>query len=263
MCLPSSSDAGFDLWITDITTWLAGTRWLAAVDDPHTFARAVLRSITDRGATVSAKTIGRERLLHISAIVYDLCISPDRSRQEQGYTLLGEYLFRAARVIEEDTALAQDATQEALEQTYKKIRSVRHGRLFLWWCKTVLVHSLQALQEARNKRALRYVHLPDDDEREPGETRLVDPEQLSVEQSVDNALRCASLRRWVAETRLLTPRQKRIVQLVFIEEHNTSAVAHMLGISLGALYVALYRAKARLRESIERTDELRAFGLDL
>ena len=171
-------------------------------------------------------------------------------------------LYRTARAILKDDTGAEDALQEAYIAAYRHIGEFRgDSSLGTWLTRIVVNQALQMLRRTRRDRvvvpideSLGEVAIPDD----AGERPMIPTPEASL-------LR-AEMRRLLERKIDALPEDYRTVfMLREVEECSVDETATVLGIPAATVRSRLFRAKARLRESLARELDVAAqdvFGFD-
>ena len=137
---------------------------------------------------------------------------------------------------------AEDLTQDVLETAVVNLDAVKPGKLRAW---LVAVARNKLVDRARRaSRSTSVAELPD----------TADPARDPAEQAIASADREA-LRAAMA---LLSERDRRLIELRYLEERTVADTAKQAGLSVTATKVALLRARERLRNALEHsggTDE--------
>jgi RNA polymerase sigma-70 factor, ECF subfamily len=171
-------------------------------------------------------------------------------------------LYRTARAILKDDAAAEDAVQEGYVAAYRHIGEFRGEAQIATWLTRIVVN--QALQALRRTRREQVVVLFD----EPPEERNPDDDiadSLSPGSPEKTMLR-AEMRRLIERKIDELPEGYRTVfMLREVEDMTVEETATALGIPAATVRSRLFRAKARLRESLAEeldTATQDVFGFD-
>jgi RNA polymerase sigma-70 factor (ECF subfamily) len=180
---------------------------------------------------------------------------------EQLMRQYNQRLFRVARSILKDDADAEDALQDAYVQAYRKLDEFRGDAEIGTWLTRIVIN--QALMRARRRTRERVV-VPFQ-EREDGRGRALDVIDRQAESPSDAALR-GEVRK-VLEQRI--DELPEVFRTVFVmrevEEMTARETADALGIPEATVRTRLFRARALLREALDRDmDRARGgvFGFD-
>ena len=169
-------------------------------------------------------------------------------------------LYRTARAILKDDSLAEDALQEAYLAAFRHMDEFRgDAALGTWLTRIVVNQALQALRRTRRDRVV-----------VPFEESDAQHEALNVADSPDTGPENMLLR---AQTRRLIERSidslPEVYRTVFVlrevEELTVEQTAAALDIPAATVRTRLFRAKARLRESLAQQMDVAtqdAFGFD-
>ncbi len=177
----------------------------------------------DQGALMQAVAIARDR--NAFALLFDH-FAPR----------LKGFLMRQGA----DASLAEELVQETLLTVWRRADTFDAKQASVsTWVFTI----------ARNKRIdrLRRDSKPDLDPNEP----LLQPEQSSVEQSIDRQQQSERLRRAIAD---LPKEQAELVRKAYFGEMVHTAIAEETGIALGTVKSRLRLAMKRLRRSLEEDE---------
>ena len=158
-------------------------------------------------------------------------------------------LFRIARAILKNDASAEDALQHAYVQAYRQMHSFRgEAEMGTWLTRIVINQSLMELRKRKRERDGTIVPFRHDGG-ENQEEQVVD---ARAESPSDAALR-AELRRTLERHIDTLPVAFRTVFVMReIEEMTAHETAECLGIPPATVRTRLFRARALLREALER-----------
>jgi RNA polymerase sigma-70 factor (ECF subfamily) len=170
-------------------------------------------------------------------------------------------LFRVARSILKDEADAEDALQEAYLQAYRKMGEFRGEAELSTWLTRIVIN--QALMRVRKRQRDRVV-VPFQD-RADGTAKELEVADPLAESPSDAALR-GEVRK-VLERRIdaLPEGFRTVFVMREVEEMTARETADALGIPEATVRTRLFRARALLREALDRDiDTARGgvFGFD-
>ena len=156
-------------------------------------------------------------------------------------------LFRTARAILKDDAAAEDALQDAYVAVYQHIDRFRgDADLSTWLTRVVVNQALQALRKTRRQGVVVSLDSLYDEPHAIGPTM-----ENAAPDAPERAVMRAEIRRLVERKIDDLPDAFRIVFVLReVEEMTIEEVARCLAISEATVRTRLFRAKARLRESI-------------
>jgi RNA polymerase sigma-70 factor (ECF subfamily) len=169
-------------------------------------------------------------------------------------------LFRVARAILKDDADAEDALQDAYVQAYRKLDGFRGEAEISTWLTRIVIN--QALMRVRSRtRDRNVVSITPRDEG----SRELDVADANAELPSDTALRNEV--RKVLERRIdeLPGAFRTVFVMREVEEMTARETADALGIPEATVRTRLFRARALLREALDRDmDSARGgvFGFD-
>lgn len=180
---------------------------------------------------------------------------------EQLMRQYNQRLFRVARSILKDDADAEDALQDAYVQAYRKLGDFRGEAELSTWLTRIVIN--QALMQAR-KRTRRRVVVPFGDR---GDDRA---QEMDVADELAESPSEAALRgevRKVLERRIdeLPEAFRTVFVMREVEEMTARETADALGIPEPTVRTRLFRARALLRQALDRDmDSARSgvFGFD-
>jgi len=164
---------------------------------------------------------------------------------EQLMRQYNQRLFRVARSILKDDADAEDALQDAYVQAYRNLGEFRGEAELSTWLTRIVIN--QALMRVR-KRTRERVIVPFAEGRTP---------ELEVADELAESPSDAALRgevRQVLEARIdeLPEAFRTVFVMREVEEMTARETADALGIPEATVRTRLFRARALLRESLER-----------
>jgi RNA polymerase sigma-70 factor (ECF subfamily) len=159
-------------------------------------------------------------------------------------------LFRVARAILKDDAEAEDALQEAYVTAYRRADQFRgDAELSTWLTRIVINQSLMQLRKRKRERVV--VPFPDRGGARDGE-RVPDMADEHAESPSDITLR-AEVRKVIERHIDRLPVAFRTVFVMReVEEMTVEETAACLGIPASTVRTRLFRARALLREALER-----------
>lgn len=180
-------------------------------------------------------------------------------------TLMRRYnrrLYRTARAILRDDAAAEDAVQEGYVAAWRHIGEFRgDAQIATWLTRIVVNQALQALRKTRREQVVVLFEEPPA-ERNPDDEIA---ESLSPRAPETTMLR-AEMRRLI-ESKIddLPEAYRTVFMLREVEDMTVEETATALGIPAATVRSRLFRAKARLRESLAEeldTAVQQVFGFD-
>jgi RNA polymerase sigma-70 factor (ECF subfamily) len=169
-------------------------------------------------------------------------------------------LYRTARAILRDDGAAEDALQEAYVAAYRHAGKFRGDAAVGTWLTRIVVN--QALQALRRTRRDDVVVLFDETVSEAQSAHTAAPAAGTPE----NLMQRAELR-WLIERKIdeLPEGYRTVFMLREVEDMTVEETAEALGIPQATVRSRLFRAKARLRESLAQEMDLATqdvFGFD-
>lgn len=167
-----------------------------------------------------------------------------RERQELGYTELFHYLASAAQHRYRD--VAEDASQQALERTYRRFAECRHPGTFLAFALQIL-RDAAASQRIAAPSASRTLSLDD-----PGGSRLEHPgwpahDPLAAALDGDRRRRIAAAAAALRQQYPRAQRQLDALLLKYLDDLDDETIAAHLDTTVENVYVLRARAAARLQ----------------
>ena len=214
---------------TDEAAATAGTRALPdASDAPEPVAVAILPQLDAPPARSS-----RVRLVEQAR-------AGDRVAFERLVEPWIEPAFRTALAILGRDADARDATQDALLDAWRNIRSLRDPERFDAWLGRIHVNACRAIGRRRGRSAVREIPLsmlPDPDE-PAGRGRSLEEESVSLDELEHVFAR-------------LSIEQRTILVLHHLERQPVARIANVLGIPEGTAKWRLHAARAALERALE------------
>lgn len=169
-------------------------------------------------------------------------------------------LFRTARAILRDDAAAEDALQEAWVAAWRSVAGFRgEAGVSTWLTRIVVNEALQTLRRTRPERVV--VHLDGRDH--DGELAETIPEP-AAQATPEKAMQQTEMRQLIERRIDELPEAFRAVFILReVEELSVEETASCLDLPEATVRTRLFRARARLRESIARELDLAvhdAFG---
>ncbi|USG65455.1 sigma-70 family RNA polymerase sigma factor [Brevibacillus ruminantium] len=164
----------------------------------------------------------------------------EKTKEAVFESLVRDYVKKVLRLvylIVKDRSLAEDITQEVFLKAYKNLSSFRGESSMQTWVYKI------AMNEARKHlRSWSFRHLfyrPDVD------LEVAEAAESSVIHNDGRA-------RFVRMVMNLPPNHRQMIVLHYYEELSIEKMADILGISPGAVYTRLHRARQKLKERLEK-----------
>lgn len=143
-------------------------------------------------------------------------------------------LVRSLTAITGDRELARDSVQEAFIKTYARWRRVRRLDNPVTWVRRVAINKSRDLHRSEIRRRRREQH-----------TNTGVEQVLQPQDSTSSRLHLEHL------LRQLTPRQRSVAALFYMEDLPVSEIGASLGLSNGAVKFHLNKARAGLKGLLE------------
>ncbi|MGG4493256.1 sigma-70 family RNA polymerase sigma factor [Brevibacillus reuszeri] len=164
----------------------------------------------------------------------------DKTKEALFEEVMQAYLKKVLRLvylIVKDRSNAEDITQEVFLKAYKNLGSFREESSMQTWIYRIAVN--EAKKHLRSWSFRKLFYKPDVD------AGIVEDTALAVILS-EHRIRFA---RHVME---LSSSYRQLIVLHYYEELSVEEVADILGISTGAVYTKLHRARQKLKERLEK-----------
>lgn len=172
----------------------------------------------------------------IEQIIND-CKNRNTKAQEEVYKALSPKIFAVCLKYSRSYAEAQDNLQEGFLLIFEKIEKYNFQGSFEGWCKRVVINYV--LQQYRNQNVFEIVS-----------ENIADETSLEVE---DENISLDFLTRIIQE---LPDRYRLVFNLYVMDGYAHKEIATMLDINIGTSKSNLARAKAILKEKIERNAQM-------
>ena len=140
---------------------------------------------------------------------------------------------------------AEDMTQDVFFTAHTKLAQFRGEASFRTWLHRITTSRCKNELRRRSRR-LRTVREPLEEAAAAAANGSPGPEAVTV--------RGRRLQRLALALESLTPEERRVLRLVDLEQVPYKEVAELLGLSLGATKMRVLRARARLRDAFEKTE---------
>ncbi len=165
-------------------------------------------------------------------------------------------LFRTARAILRNDAAAEDALQDAYVAAFRGLDRFRgEAELSTWLTRIVVNQALQALRKSGRERVVVPIAGPEGDEPD----RIDAIPDASTQGTPEDAMLRSELRRLIERKIDALPADFRTVFVMReVEEMTVQETARCLELPEATVRTRLFRAKARLRESIATELEVAA-----
>ncbi len=138
-------------------------------------------------------------------------------------------IYRLARAITQNHDAADDLSQEAFVQAFKRIRQLKNPESFGPWLRKILVNLCIRYSERVAPASL------DDQEIESAESPSADAERSMVRDSVRTAIM------------ELDPAERAVVLLYYMEGLKQTEIADALGCPVGTVWSRLSAARCKMR----------------
>lgn len=147
---------------------------------------------------------------------------------------LGNSLYSVARRILRDTTLAQDATQQALLDTWRNLPRLKDPERFEAWAYRLLVNAChaEARRERRHRGSLRL--LPHDEPMVPDSAS-----RIAIQDQLDRAFHGLSVE------------HRTVVVLIHYQGMTPTEAAETMGTPVGTVRSRLHYALANLRAALD------------
>jgi RNA polymerase sigma-70 factor, ECF subfamily len=214
---------------TDESAASAGTRELPDVPDAQDAVAVGVLPRLDTPPVLSAQARLVEQARAGNRVAFERLVEP-----------WIEPAFRTALAILGRDADARDATQDALLDAWRNIRSLRDPERFDAWLGRIHVNACRAIGRRRGRSAVREIPfsmLPNPDER-ASRGRGLEEESVSLDE----------LERAFAR---LSVEQRTILVLHHLERQPVARIAAVLGIPEGTAKWRLHAARAALERALE------------
>ncbi len=164
----------------------------------------------------------------------------DREAFELLFERYGPYVYNIVRGVLDSEDDANDVTQEVFLQVYRSLHRFRRGSRFTTWLYRIALN--RALDAARSHRRRRWVSFGEtlDNKADPDGDPAQDVEARSAEDEV---------RRVLAG---MDPKHRDVLVLRYLQDMDIEEIAEVLGCSVGAAKVRLFRARQKFRERYDQ-----------
>lgn len=233
---------------------------------------SVARYLAKTGVAPGPRTVTLDQAIRATAesiYFYRVCYLPRGPQRDDALAELANILWRVAHTIARgagDEDLVAEAVQQMFVVIPQKIGQCREPGTFLPWCFSALrnliltrLRSLPGRGEekpgAGSRRRPQLVPLAEltparNAGEEPAALELRDPHAVDAEKLALRREAILALREVIQES--LTDDQRRALIRHLVEGQDYDAVARELGTSRANAYTIVHRARARLREAMER-----------
>jgi RNA polymerase sigma-70 factor, ECF subfamily len=158
-------------------------------------------------------------------------------------------LFRAARAILKDDALAEDAVQDAYLEAYRHMADFRgDSQVGTWLVRIAVTQSLMRLRKQKRDRVVVPFDLPPSHD---AEDRVMDVPDEKSESPSDSVLRREMRQTLERHIDKLPASFRAVFVLREVEEMSVEETADALGIPSATVRTRLFRARALLRQALE------------
>ncbi|MCT7904139.1 MAG: RNA polymerase sigma factor [Candidatus Ornithobacterium hominis] len=163
------------------------------------------------------------------------CKKNDPSAQKKLYDLLSPAMFAVCLSYFNCEDDAQESFQLAFIKVFRDIRKFNHKGSFEGWVRRIMVN--QCIDNLRKKKKENWVALNE------STTPVQEDEVLDDDFTAQELLK---------EIQNLPPQYRMVFNLYFLEDFSHKEIAEMLGISESTSKSNLHRAKAKLKEELQK-----------
>ncbi len=137
--------------------------------------------------------------------------------------------------LSSDPARAEDATQEAFVNAWRRLETYRGDTNFVAWLKRVAVNAVLSERRSQRRRDLREKPVENVDRLSAVAARSGSGERLDLERAIAT----------------LPPGAREVFVLHDVEGYRHQDIARMLGVATGTSKAQLHRARKMLREALQ------------
>ena len=157
-------------------------------------------------------------------------------------------LYGLAIMMLGDPAEAEELVQDAFVRAYTRLALYDETRPFYPWLATIAVRLAQTRLRFRQRRPVEPLERLENDGEGAG--RAEHPDE-SVEDPLEELITAESARRLWARVSALPSGQRTAVMLYYRQEMKVGEIATALGVSEGTVKTMLFRARKKLRASVD------------
>lgn len=158
------------------------------------------------------------------------------------YRLYSPRVYAIVKRLAGDDALAEDWAQEAWVRIFRALGSFRGEARFTTWLHRIAVNSALHGRRWRDRRVIREAPLE---------------ETIPLRVVNDDALLKVKLEKAIAA---LPERMRQVLVLHDVEGYKHEDIAEFLGVNVGTSKSQLFKARARMRELLSTSVDVRASG---
>ena len=187
-------------------------------------------------------------LLMIKETLYKLS-KKDRDSERVIFEMFYQRVYYTAYYIVKDRDIAQDVLQETFIKAFESIHTVRDGEKLGAWISAIATRS--AIDYLRKVKRWNDIATEDD----------IINDILINESEYFSTLETIVEEKLIRETLLqeidrLTPRHKEVIVLQYFSDLKYEEIAEVLNVKIDVVKTRIYRAKLKLKESIEQKPEI-------
>ncbi len=158
-----------------------------------------------------------------------------------------DMMYRISLRILNDESAADDATQNAMIQAFRNIRSFRGGSFRSWLARVTVNASYDEMRRWRRQAAVSFEQVNQDGEEIESLPWMVDA-SAGPEESYESTELRGALQQCV---KALTPDYRLVIVLVDVEGMSYEEVARVADIPVGTVKSRLARARGQLRKALQ------------
>ena len=151
-------------------------------------------------------------------------------------------LYRTAWAILREDADARDGLQEACVSAWRELPRLRDVDRFDAWLTRIIVNRCRTMLRARRRHRVRQIDIDIADESGMAPIGPEEGDALAEREAIQRAFRH------------LSPDQRAVIVLYYLEERSIREVGAVLGAPEGTVKWRLFRARAALAKALTRED---------
>jgi len=182
-----------------------------------------------------------------SQVLYQAFCQSEGELQIEGATVLANHLWPIAQAISEDNAIADIATNQALANIWQARDKIKSPVAFLNFCKVTLRHIVRASMKAHSLVST-SLDAPVGQDSDTTLAEVLADSSIAIEEEVELKASESELANYIVKIKGLTPRDKQIIFLLWLDGLDNEAVSQQLNVTLSTLHTILSRLRERLKK---------------
>lgn len=182
-----------------------------------------------------------------SQVLYQAFCQSEGELQIEGATVLANHLWPIALAISADNAIADIATNQALANIWQARDKIKSPVAFLNFCKVTLQRLARASMKAYSPVST-PLDAPVGQDSDTTLAKVLADSSIAIDEEVELKANESELANYIVQIKGLTPRDKQIIFLLWLDGLDNEAVSQQLNVTVSTLHTILNRLRKRLKK---------------